>query len=161
VSLLSRGRIVEHGALEDVAGELDGQLARALLPLPPSVPLPGPLQRGPVLEIVFSGDSAKEPVLTGVARHFDMDINVLAGSVETLGGQQFGHLRVQLADDSDVDGVLGYLHDRGINARRVAPAAAAPEFPDEIPDEFAGPVVPEEPLPGQVLLPTKEQGGNR
>ena len=36
-------------------------------------------------------------MLTSVARHFDIDLNVLAGSVETLGGQQFGHLRVQLA----------------------------------------------------------------
>ena len=158
VSLLSRGRIIEHGALEDVAGELDSQLARALLPLPPSVPLPGPLQRGPVLEIVFSGDSAKEPVLTGVARHFDMDINVLAGSVETLGGQQFGHLRVQLAENSDVDGVLGYLDDRGISARRVAAvSAASPEFPDVLP----GPDLPDPDVPDTELLPTKEEGGNR
>ena len=107
VSLLSRGRIVEHGALRDVAGDLESKLAKALLPLPPSEPLPGALQRGPVLEILFSGDSAKEPVLTGVARHFDIDINVLAGSVETLGGQQFGHLRVQLAETADADAVLG------------------------------------------------------
>ena len=74
-----------------------------------------------MLEILFSGDSAKEPVLTSVARHFDIDINVLAGSVETLGGQQFGHLRVQLAENADVDAVLRYLHDRGI-ARSCAPA---------------------------------------
>jgi D-methionine transport system ATP-binding protein len=135
VSLLSRGRIIEHGALREVAGNLDSRLARALLPLPASEPLPGALQRGPALEILFSGDSAKEPVLTGVARHFDIDINVLAGSVETLGGQQFGHLRVQLAEHADVDAVLRYLHDRGIGAKRAAPAAAAePEFPDSGPD---------------------------
>ena len=127
MSLLSRGRIIEHGALQDGAGELDSKLARALLPLPPSEPLHGALQRGPVLEILFSGESAKEPVLTGVARHFDMDLNVLAGSVETLGGQQFGHLRVQLAEDADFDAVLRYLHDRGISAKRVAADAAPTE----------------------------------
>jgi D-methionine transport system ATP-binding protein len=37
--------------------------------------------------------------------------------VETLGGQQFGHLRVQLADHADYDAVLGYLRDRGISAK--------------------------------------------
>ena len=89
-----------------MAGDLDSKLAQALLPLPASEPLQGALQAGPVLEILFSGDSAKEPVLTGVARHFDIDLNVLAGSVETLGGQQFGHLRVQLAEDADYDAVL-------------------------------------------------------
>ncbi len=121
VSLLAKGRIVEHGALQDVAGELDSKLARALLPLPPSEPVHGILQGGPIVEIIFSGDRAKEPVLTSVARHFDIDINVLAGSVETLGGEQFGHLRVQLAEDADTDAVLHYLHERGISAKRTAP----------------------------------------
>ncbi|MEE2521332.1 ATP-binding cassette domain-containing protein [Pseudarthrobacter sp. J75] len=124
VSLLSKGRIIEHGALEDVAGDLESRLAKALLPLPPAEPLKGALQGGPVLEILFAGDSAKEPVLTGVARHFDIDLNVLAGSVETLGGQQFGHLRVQLADDADAAAVLAYLHERGIGAKVADPAAA-------------------------------------
>lgn len=125
VSLLAKGRIVEHGALQDVAGEPDSKLARALLPLPPSEPVHGALQGGPVVEIIFSGDRAKEPVLTGVARHFDIDINVLAGSVETLGGEQFGHLRVQLAEDADSDAVLHYLHERGISAKRTTPGVPA------------------------------------
>jgi D-methionine transport system ATP-binding protein len=146
VSLLSRGRIEEHGALRDVAGDLDSKLARALLPLPASEPLPGALQHGAALEILFSGDSAKEPVLTSVARHFDIDINVLAGSVETLGGQQFGHLRVQLAENADVDAVLRYLDERGIAAKRAAPATAADaEFPDtdpEVADSDSGPQLP-------------------
>jgi D-methionine transport system ATP-binding protein len=120
VSLLAKGRVVEAGRLEDVAAELDSRLARALLPLPASETIKGDLQNGPVLEILFSGDSAKEPVLTSVARHFDIDLNVLAGSVETLGGHQFGHLRVQLADHADYDAVLAYLHARGISAKAVS-----------------------------------------
>jgi D-methionine transport system ATP-binding protein len=72
-----------------------------------------------------------------------------------LGGQQFGHLRVQLAENADVDAVMRYLHDRGIAAKRAAPAAAAaPEFPDsgtDLPDSGA-------PLPNSVLL-RGEQGG--
>lgn len=127
VSLLSRGRIVEHGALRDVAGDLDSKLARSLLPLPASEPLLGAAHGGQVLDLLFSGDGAKEPVVTGVARHFDIDLNVLAGSVETLGGEQFGHLRVQLAENADVDAVLAYLHERGVAAKRSA-AAPVPDF---------------------------------
>lgn len=130
VSLLARGRVVEAGELADVAAELDSNLARALLPLPASEPLKGALQTGPVLEILFSGDSAKEPVLTSVARHFDIDLNVLAGSVETLAGQQFGHLRVQLAQGADYDAVLGYLRDRGISAKLAA--AVGPSEPADV-----------------------------
>lgn len=132
VSLLAKGRVVEAGRLEDVAAELDSKLARALLPLPAAEPIKGDLQTGPVLEILFSGDSAKEPVLTSVARHFDIDLNVLAGSVETLGGHQFGHLRVQLADHADYRAVLAYLHDRGISAK-----VASSDGRQSGPDEFA------------------------
>lgn len=121
VSLLFKGRIIEHGALHDVAGDLESKLARALLPLPPSESLHGSLEDGPVLEILFAGDSAKEPVITGIARHFDIDLNVLAGSVETLGGQQFGHLRVQLDRNADFEAVLDYLNARGISAKRATP----------------------------------------
>lgn len=134
VSLLAKGRVVEAGELAEVAAELDSKLARALLPLPASEPIKGALQAGPVLEILFSGERAKEPVLTGVARHFDIDLNVLAGSVETLGGQQFGHLRVQLADNVDHGSVVEYLRDRGISAK-VVDAAVVPSDPDDFPSE--------------------------
>jgi D-methionine transport system ATP-binding protein len=134
VSLLARGRVVEAGELADVAAELDSKLARALLPLPASEPIKGALQAGPVLEILFSGESAKEPVLTSVARHFDIDLNVLAGSVETLAGQQFGHLRVQLAENVDYDSVVGYLRDRGISAK-VVDTAVVPSDPADFAPE--------------------------
>ncbi|MCU1532746.1 MAG: transporter related protein [Arthrobacter sp.] len=156
VSLLAKGRIVEHGALQDVAADLDSRLARALLPLPPSAPLPD--ARGPVLEILLSGESAKEPVLSRVARRFDVDINVLAGSVETLAGRQFGHLRVQLAEGADADAVLGYLHERGIGAERAAPDAALPE--PEFPEfDFGDAAVMDTALPASVL-PHGEEGRN-
>ncbi|WP_426225492.1 methionine ABC transporter ATP-binding protein [Pseudarthrobacter sp. DSP2-3-2b1] len=132
VSLLAKGRIIEHGALQDIAADLESQLAKALLPLPAAEPLKGALQGGPILEILFAGDNAKEPVLTGIARRFDIDINVLAGSVETLGGQQFGHLRVQLADNADLDGVLDYLHQRGIGAKLAD--SSSPVEPADIDD---------------------------
>jgi D-methionine transport system ATP-binding protein len=86
-----------------------------------------------VLEILLSGDGAKEPVLTGVARHFDIDLNVLAGSVETLGGQQFGHLRVQLASNADYRAVLDYLRDRGISAKLADTAADDAELAEFAP----------------------------
>ena len=63
VSLLSRGRIVEHGALSDVAADLDSKLA----PGPAAAAAVGapeaPCTAARSLEILFSGDSAEEPVI--------------------------------------------------------------------------------------------------
>ncbi|MFD1214408.1 methionine ABC transporter ATP-binding protein [Arthrobacter sp. GCM10027362] len=113
VSLLQAGRIVEHGGLREVAAGLGSELSRTLLPLPSAEPLGS----GAVLEILYSGERASEPMLTSAARRFNLDLNVLAGSVETLAGTQFGHLRIQLPDGADPVPVAAYLEDLGVSVR--------------------------------------------
>jgi len=113
VSLLAGGRIVEHGRLREVAANLGSELSRTLLPLPTAEPLGA----GAVLEILYSGERASEPVLTSAARRFNLDLNVLAGSVETLAGTQFGHLRIQLPDGADPSQVAAYLGEQGVSVR--------------------------------------------
>ncbi|MEV7647938.1 ATP-binding cassette domain-containing protein [Arthrobacter sp. NPDC089319] len=115
VSLLEAGRIVEHGPLRDVAADLGGRLSTTLLPLPPAETNGS----GTVLEILYSGDSASEPVLTGAARAFGMDLNVLAGSVESLAGTQFGHLRIQLPAGADTASLARHLTGQGVAVRVV------------------------------------------
>ncbi|MGW9405819.1 methionine ABC transporter ATP-binding protein [Arthrobacter sp. NPDC055585] len=116
VSLLEAGRVVEHGALQEVASHLGGRLAKALIPLPATPPVPG----GPVVELLMVGEHATEPVLSGLTRRFDTDVNVLAGSVETLAGQRFGRLRVQLDERIDMDAVQAYLAGQGVSVEVAA-----------------------------------------
>ncbi|MCG2622781.1 ATP-binding cassette domain-containing protein [Arthrobacter sp. I2-34] len=113
VSLLAGGRIIEHGPLRDVAANLGSELSRTLLPLPASEPLGA----GAVLEILYSGERASAPMLTSAARRFGIDLNVLAGSVETLAGTQFGHLRIQLPDGADPAPVAAYFGEQGVSVR--------------------------------------------
>ncbi|WP_026553399.1 ATP-binding cassette domain-containing protein [Arthrobacter sp. H20] len=112
VSLLENGRIVEHGRLQDVAATLGGKLSLALLPLPAHAP--GPV---PALELLLAGDIASGPVLSDLGRHFDLRINVLAGSVENLADSRFGRLRIEMGDHAPVDQILQYLQSQGIAAR--------------------------------------------
>ncbi|MEE1620356.1 methionine ABC transporter ATP-binding protein [Zafaria sp. J156] len=112
VSLLEAGRIVEHGDLAEVVARPNGRLSEALLPLPADAieDLPG----GTVLELLYSGSRAVEPVISAVARTFETDVNVLAGSVESLGGARFAHLRIQLPDGSDIAAITAHLNAAGI-----------------------------------------------
>ncbi|GER21836.1 methionine import ATP-binding protein MetN [Zafaria cholistanensis] len=112
VSLLEAGRIVESGRLADVVASPGGRLSMALLPLPGEAPevLPG----GPVLDLLYSGDAAAMPVISGIARRFDTDVNVLAGSVEHLGEAQFAHLRIQLPSSADLAAITAHLTANGI-----------------------------------------------
>lgn len=120
VSLLEAGRIVEHGPLRQVAANLDGRLSRTLLPLPAAEAAGA----GTVLEILYSGERASEPVLTGAARAFGVDLNVLAGSVESLAGTQFGHLRIQVPAGTDTAALTKHLTGQGV-AVRIAQEGAA------------------------------------
>lgn len=112
VSLLEAGKIVEHGDIEAVITNPSGRLASTLLPLPGDAPqVDG---AGPVVDLLYTGDQATEPVISGIARKFNTDVNVLAGSVEHLGDQQFAHLRVQFAPDADLGAIVEYLKSAGI-----------------------------------------------
>ncbi|MFD1375713.1 methionine ABC transporter ATP-binding protein [Glutamicibacter sp. NPDC088483] len=112
VSLLEGGKIVEHGNIEQVITNAEGTLASTLLPLPGDAPrVEG---EGPILDLLYTGGQATQPVISSIARLFNTDVNVLAGSVEQLGNQQYAHLRLQLAPDADLDAIVNHLKSTGI-----------------------------------------------
>ena len=112
VSLLEGGKIVETGEIETVVTNASGRLASTLLPLPGDAPRAE--GSGPILDLLYTGQQATEPVISSVARQFNTDVNVLAGSVEQLGEQQYAHLRLQLNADADVDAIVNHLTSNGI-----------------------------------------------
>lgn len=112
VSLLEAGKIVEHGNIEQVITNAAGSLASTLLPLPGDAPrVDG---EGPILDLLYTGDQATQPVISSISRMFNTDVNVLAGSVEQLGQQQYAHLRLQLAPDADLEAIVNHLKSSGI-----------------------------------------------
>lgn len=117
VSLLSAGRIVESGSLHDVVRRIGSDLSHALLPLPTR--LPANLGPGQVLDLLYTGGHATEPVISGLTKNFGLDVNVLAGTVEELAGQQFAHLRIQLPPAADVSAVRDFLTAQNVT---VSPA---------------------------------------
>ncbi|GAA3304636.1 hypothetical protein GCM10017709_24000 [Glutamicibacter nicotianae] len=112
VSLLEAGKIVEHGNIEQVITNAAGSLASTLLPLPGDAPrVEG---EGSILDLLYTGDQATQPVISSISRMFNTDVNVLAGSVEQLGQQQYAHLRLQLAPDADLEAIVNHLKSGGI-----------------------------------------------
>lgn len=114
VSLLSQGRIIESGSLHDVVRHVGSDLSHALLPLPEK--LPATLGPGRVLDLLYAGEHATEPVISSLTKKFGLDVNVLAGTVEELAGQQFAHLRIQLPPEADLRAVRDYLAAQNVTA---------------------------------------------
>ena len=53
-------------------------------------------------------------MISSIARTFNVDVNVLAGSVEHLGEHQFAHLRIQLPEGSDIAAITAHLLSNGV-----------------------------------------------
>ncbi|WP_075204309.1 methionine ABC transporter ATP-binding protein [Haematomicrobium sanguinis] len=91
VSLLSAGKIAQSGDITEVAADFGSPLSEALLPLPVLDPS---LDSASALEVLYSGSEAAEPQFARLMRESGVDVNILAGTVEQLGGQTFGHFYI-------------------------------------------------------------------
>ena len=96
--------------------EPESRLADLLLPT--GDPALDPGHRSVVL--TFAGEHIAEPVISGLTRHFGLDVSILGGAVDWIAGRKVGRLRVSL---SHPDGVFDhaavhkYLADREVSAR--------------------------------------------
>lgn len=111
VTLLEHGKIVEHGALGAVVGEYGSRLARELIPVPD---LPLGVERSLVEVSYTTADVATHVVLAAVAG-LGTDVEIAAGTIETLAERRVGRLQLDLPANR-VHDVLARLHEAGIHA---------------------------------------------
>ena len=109
-AVLEDGKITEEGPVSELAARPESLLARALFP-----PLDAPaLPPGAVcVTISFVGTAADQPVLAGLVRKFDVDVNILGGSIQTVGGRRVGQLQVELSGAQSA-AALAYLRELGL-----------------------------------------------
>jgi D-methionine transport system ATP-binding protein len=115
VSLLEDGRVVESGPLTGVVGAFGSRLSESLLGLPPTPALDPAL--GQPIEILDVGGAAELSALTAASRHFGVDFQVVAATVEQLGGTTFGRWRVLVKPPLTPAEVVAHLEQRGVHAR--------------------------------------------
>lgn len=107
VTLLENGRVVDAGPLSDVVERPHSPLATRLLP-----PTGVGGTTDPVVEITVGGDGG-DTVLTELIRRFAVDVSVVGGSVEHLGGVRFGRLQVRVdGEPEEVRQALAWLATR-------------------------------------------------
>lgn len=108
VAILEAGKIVEQGSVSELAAQPDSRLAQEIFPQHNGYrPQPGAI----VATIGFTGDAASRPILSHLVRQFDVDINILNGSVEKVGGQRVGQFQVELTG-AQVERALAYLNQQ-------------------------------------------------
>lgn len=112
VAVMQAGKIIDQGAVVDV-------LARQHAFVPPATleaikHRAGCADRA-LVNITFGGAAADQPVITTLARRFDIDANILGGSIETINGRRIGQLQVELCGDQhNIGPAIEFLHTQGL-----------------------------------------------
>jgi len=110
VAILNEGRIVEEGAVHDLIVDPDSRLSQAFFPRGEEViHTPGTT----CAAVTFVGEAADRPVLASLVRRFNIDVNIMGGSIQVIGGRRIGRLQIELSG-AQVPQALTYLRETGL-----------------------------------------------
>jgi len=112
VAVMEDGRVIEQGRrfVSEVIGDAvpPGTVAR----LPP----PGVAEVRRILRVLFAGPASTRAVISEASRRFGVDLNIISGRIDEIGGEPFGLMA--LAAYGTVDGVAaaaGWMTGLGLD----------------------------------------------
>jgi len=114
VAVIEAGRIVEQGRVGDLVAQPESRLAQALFP-----PGDAPVLRPGVtsVTITFVGEVADQPVLASLVRRFNVEVNIMSGSIQNVGGRRVGQLQIELTG-TQVGSALAHLRELGLRVEQ-------------------------------------------
>ncbi|RAI44119.1 methionine ABC transporter ATP-binding protein [Rhodoplanes roseus] len=126
VAVLEAGRVIEEGPVYDVFAHPRQETTRRLVSSVNGATLPQDLvERLPpgqdgasrtVLRIVFTGVVAGEPILSRLSRSLDIEVNIMAGRIDEIGGAPFGNMVIAVpARDDIVSAVVNLVRANGLS----------------------------------------------
>ncbi|MDJ0345016.1 ATP-binding cassette domain-containing protein [Streptomyces sp. H10-C2] len=122
-ALMKNGRVVESGTVAELLATPGSELAHELFPVGGDASGPGRT----VVDLTFHGESATEPVVSQLARTYNVDVSILGAAMETVAGRQIGRMRIELPGPFEDNVVpIGFLREQGIQVE-VAPVDGAAE----------------------------------
>jgi D-methionine transport system ATP-binding protein len=105
VAVLKNGKVLESGTLNELIARPDSYIAKSLFPSEETIQV-HPGARG--VTIYFLGDAADQPILASLVRKFNLDVNILGGSIQSIGNNRIGRLQVEMKGQQ-ADQALDYL----------------------------------------------------
>lgn len=128
VAIIEGGVLVENGFVEDIFNHPKSQAARELIlrDLPElsesakKVTLPERIQTDRKIRIVFSENSAFEPVIANMILKFNTAVNILRADTKNVGGYAKGEMILGLPDDRHLQvDIENYLKEKGLEIEEV------------------------------------------
>ncbi len=133
VAVIEAGKIIEEGTVFNVFSSPKTQTAKNFVStvmndqIPDSIKQVIEKQQGlqKVFRINFVGNSAGQPLLSQVAKKFNIDFNVLFGNITELQGTPFGNLIVEFqGPDSEIRRAIQYISQEKVSIKEVTSRAS-------------------------------------
>ncbi|MCP1160461.1 methionine ABC transporter ATP-binding protein [Bacillus infantis] len=128
VAVIEAGKIIEEGSVFNVFSAPKTQTAQNFVSSVMNDSIPDSVKqlvekndgKERIFRINFVGESAGQPLLSRLAKKFDIDINVLFGNITELQGIPFGNLVVEFqGTDQEVQRALMYIHQEKVSIKEV------------------------------------------
>ena len=126
VAVIESGDIIEEGQMVDVftnpqhptTKEFTKSVINAELPdIVKQMKLSDTYKEGSKLlvRLSFVGDSASEPIVSGMVKRFDVDVSIISGNTDQLKDILFGTLLIEISGTRDgIKNALAYLHEQNL-----------------------------------------------
>ena len=126
VAVIENGDIIEEGPMVDVftnpqhptTKEFTKSVINAEIPdMIKNMQLTDTYKEGSklIVRISFIGDSASEPIVSGMVKRFAVDVSILYGNIDQLKDVPFGTLIIEVSgDQKGIKNALEYLHSQNL-----------------------------------------------
>jgi D-methionine transport system ATP-binding protein len=128
VAVLDQGKIIESGSVFEVFAQPRTEIAHDFVStvmhdeIPESVHQLIQTQQSTsqIYRIVFVGNSAGTPLLSQIAKRFDVEVNVLFGSITELQEIPFGNLIVKFEGEAkEINRVLMFINQQEVTIKEI------------------------------------------
>ena len=123
--VVSNGEIVEIGGVEEIFMNSKESITKELISfLPPTsdehiVDLLN--DKSDVYKILFTGPNASSPLISKMLKKFNIDVNILSGSIEEIGSAEVGHLVLKfIGNNIVINESLNWLKAHGVTIQHLS-----------------------------------------
>ncbi|GAB6179849.1 methionine ABC transporter ATP-binding protein [Desulfotomaculum defluvii] len=122
VAVIEKGKIIEEGLVIDVFTQPQHPTTRRFVQTIINTDVPEKIKQrllqkdeGQIIRISFIGDSTDEPVISTLAKQYDVDVNILYGNIDQIQDTPFGMLIIEcLGPKVNCEKAVEYLRRQGL-----------------------------------------------
>ena len=137
VAVMEAGRVTEQGRVFDVFTRPRSETTRRFVAevighrVPPGtiarLPEPRPGEARRLLQVLFAGPSSTRAVVSEASRRFGLDLNIVSGRIDEIGGEPFGVMAlVAYGEPARIEAGTAWMRSLGLEVTEAVPHAPAP-----------------------------------